>query len=196
MWKSVNIPGLEEILECNKSGKVRNIKTKHVYKPNLRPDGYYTIHVRVHGNNRSVQLHKILASTWIFNPDNLSQVNHRNGDKTDCRLQNLEWVSQNQNMNHLYIKLHGTNEKYVLVMASKTKDFKDPIIFSSVKEACLYFKRTSRAIRKAITENTGYKTSGYWFKGYRKSDLISFHLKDKPTPDCLKKIDIEHYIVT
>ena len=194
MWKSVNIPGLEEILECNKSGKVRNIKTKHVYKPNLRPDGYYTIHVRVHGNNRSVQLHKILASTWISNPDNLSQVNHRNGDKTDCRLQNLEWVSQNQNMDHLYTKLHGTNEKYVLVMASKTKDFKDPIIFSSVKEACSYFKRTSRAIRKAITENTGYKTSGYWFKGYRKSDLINFMERKEKRPLELNGIDLNFYL--
>lgn len=49
---------------------------------------------------RHLNLHRLLAQAYIPNPDNLPQVNHINGDKTDNRLENLEWVTASQNSQH------------------------------------------------------------------------------------------------
>ena len=49
-------------------------------------------------------VHRLVAETWLDNPnpDYYTQVNHINGDKTDNRVENLEWVSRSQNVRHAY----------------------------------------------------------------------------------------------
>ena len=60
--------------------------------------GYFF--VSLSGKNFLVS--RLVAMTFIPNPDNLPQVNHKNGIKTDNRVENLEWCSQTQNMVHAY----------------------------------------------------------------------------------------------
>lgn len=55
--------------------------------------------------NKSVLIHRIVAQTYLPNLDNLPQVNHINGDKTDNRVENLEWCNNRYNQQHY----HGEN---------------------------------------------------------------------------------------
>ena len=53
-------------------------------------------------NGRPQYVHRMVAETWIDNPNHYPEVNHINGDKTDNRAENLEWVTHSQNIRHAY----------------------------------------------------------------------------------------------
>lgn len=57
---------------------------------------------RVGTGASSKRVHRMVAETWIPNPNNYTQVNHINGDKDDNRVENLEWVTPSQNLRHAY----------------------------------------------------------------------------------------------
>lgn len=72
----------------------RKKKTKLIGNK-LSPKGYKRIKL-----DKVYFVHRLIAETFISNPNSLSQVNHINGIKTDNRVENLEWVSNQQNRDH------------------------------------------------------------------------------------------------
>jgi hypothetical protein len=63
-------------------------------------NGYPAIRLHKDGKSHLVRVHRILAETFIPNPNRLPVINHINGDKTDFRLSNLEWCSSSENASH------------------------------------------------------------------------------------------------
>lgn len=65
--------------------------------------GYYFVQLSDINNKKFREcVHRIVARTFIPNPNNKPQVNHIDGDKLNNRLENLEWVTQSENMQHAY----------------------------------------------------------------------------------------------
>lgn len=95
------------VYEVSDQGNVRNRKTGRLLKQVKNKDGYLQVGLREDGKSKSFRVHRLVAFAFIPNPDNLPQVNHKNEDKTDNRVENLEWCDAKYNSNY------GTHNKRV-----------------------------------------------------------------------------------
>ena len=77
-------------------GKIYNKKWGKYVKPQPNGTGY----LRVHIAGKMYFVHRLVASKYIPNPDNLPQVNHKDGNKHNNSVDNLEWVSNKDNSLH------------------------------------------------------------------------------------------------
>lgn len=105
--------------------------------------GYLKVDIFKNAQSYTKLVHRLVAETFISNPENKPQVNHKNGDKTDNRIENLEWVTNQENQIHSFKKLNrksGMFNKYGSAHP-KSKSIiqsKDGIIiakFGSMREA-------------------------------------------------------------
>jgi hypothetical protein len=102
MWKSVtDWPSYEVSTE----GKIRRVTAGQGARPGLRAlvkdkSGYLRVNLSEGGVKKSFLVHRLVAQAFVDNPQELPLVNHKDGNKSNARAINLEWVSEESNMRH------------------------------------------------------------------------------------------------
>lgn len=108
IWKSLpNYPGVE----ISNLGRIKRLETQghpeYIVSEFAKDrDGYCRVNVkRVDKPNHymSTAVHRLVALAFIPNPENKSAVNHKNNNRTDNRVENLEWVTPKENVHHSYL---------------------------------------------------------------------------------------------
>lgn len=106
IWKQLiydNID-IDSKFEISNYGELRNKITNKVYKKHINKNGYYQVCVSL-GSRKSkkvIRLHLAVAKTFIPNEDKTLIVNHKDCNKLNCCVDNLEWCSQHENVLHAY----------------------------------------------------------------------------------------------
>ena len=97
--KQVDIKGFEGY-QITDDGRVWSIKRKIWLKPCVGFGGYYQVSLRRNGETCVKKIHKLVAETFIPNPDNKPCIDHCNTIRTDNRVSNLRWVTHKENSNN------------------------------------------------------------------------------------------------
>ena len=85
--------------EVSNLGNVRNKKTGKVLKPRQK-NGYLVVDLLLDDVIKNLRVHRLVAKAFIPNPDNLPQVNHKDFNKSNNDVSNLEWISRADNIQH------------------------------------------------------------------------------------------------
>lgn len=94
----------------SKEGVPRSRKGRFCSLESRTRDGYVKVGISKYGREKTIMLHRLVAQAFLPNPENLSEVNHKNAIKTDNRVENLEWVDRKTNELHsveLNLKFKG-----------------------------------------------------------------------------------------
>lgn len=106
VWKPVaGFEGLYEVAPC---GAIRNARTLRWLSPSEKDDGYMSVKLFQDGVGRNRTVHRIVAEAFLPNPENKPQVNHKDLNKKNNDVSNLEWVTQSENQSHAI--RNGTNK--------------------------------------------------------------------------------------
>lgn len=97
VWKESYVPGYY----VSNTGNVRNSIGK-LMSQQENHNGYMVLHLKVNDVQTTVRVHRMVAIAFIPNPENKPQVNHKDGNKKNNCVDNLEWVTGEENIEHAF----------------------------------------------------------------------------------------------
>ena len=96
------IKGYEGLYEVSNTGYVRSIRKNRIIECCVSTKGYRRVCLSKDTTHKFIGIHRLVAQSFIPNPNNLTQVNHIDGEKLNNCVENLEWCNNSQNQKHAY----------------------------------------------------------------------------------------------
>ena len=147
--------GLERIIKVNDNGRnyEKPIAGKQL-KQSMHTKGYKTVSLTKDGKTKTLFVHRIVAEAFIPNVDNLPMVNHKDEDKTNNFVENLEWCTNDYNINY------GTRiGRFVKSVSKQVMCVETGEIFNSIKEAHEKTGITASCISGCVNHKKRYRTA-------------------------------------
>ena len=129
IWKDV--VGYEGLYQVSTLGNTKSLKKQkwnrfvYITQPEKRLKqrnikGYYVVRLTKNGKYKNIGVHRLVAQAFIPNPDNLPQVNHKDGNKQNNCVENLEWCTSSYNVKHAFDTGLKTQKKGIENVCSKS----------------------------------------------------------------------------
>ncbi len=143
-------------------GRGKRLVKGRVLKQHLDNNGYLCVRFRVKGKLVHLRVHRIIAISFVPNPNNYQEVNHKDNDRTNAAASNLEWCSKQYNLD--YKNNFGTSPadvqgKSVIAVNLETSK---TLRFETQHEAARQLEILAQSINKVLKGRMN-KTHGYWF---------------------------------
>ena len=128
MWKE--IPDTDGLYFANEKGEIKSKERIRRYNSPFCGEGYYIRKGRIKkkkknaygypcvtikyldGSQKTIRVHQLVAKTFIPNPENKPQINHKDGNKENNCISNLEWVTNAENIRHAYAMNLNPGSRY------------------------------------------------------------------------------------
>jgi hypothetical protein len=160
-----SIEELEEFFTINENGTIFSKIRGRLRKPQKDDQGYLSVVLRFENIPTGYLIHRLVAAKFIPNPLNLPTVNHKDGNKSNNHVDNLEWSTQLDNNNHAWqngLQKRGNNRNKLGVRGvsydEKTNKYKSGIyykgksrcfgMFTTIEEASLIYENAVIELNK------------------------------------------------
>lgn len=119
--------------QVSSKGRIRNKTTKVVKKTFINERGYVVVSLYKEKKLKTFRVHRLVASAFIENPNNNPEINHKDEDKTNNQLTNLEWCTREYNLAYGTRGLRQSQTmketKFCLLLNGKVTNFKKKVSF-------------------------------------------------------------------
>lgn len=149
IWK--DIPGYEGLYVVSTLGKVKNKRTDKILKPMHNGNNYFQVEIRKNGVPKRCLVHRLVAQSFFSDFSTDLEINHKNGDKADNRLCNIELVTRSENLIHRTYDL-GVPVAMNPIRAVKCID--TGVVYRSIHEAARAVKTTQSNISRCLCGDT------------------------------------------
>jgi len=184
IWKSLpGVPGVEVSTFGNVHTLDRVVSSEeytrftqgHVLKQHDNGIGYLLVSIPIDGKWTTKYLHRLVAETFLSNPDNLPQVNHKDNNRMNNNVSNLEWCTASYNGKYREKFGDASGKPVVAVNLSTLEVYQ----FPSQIEASRKLGFSVSNVNNVITGKQN-QTHGYWFTNddNNADDIIKRKLKD------------------
>ena len=131
------------------NSKLQYVEPKEILRYTNSTNGYVYVQLCKDGDCKNIRLHRLVAETFIPNPRNLPQVNHKDGNKENNCVNNLEWCTNQENVKHAYkmglaksknkikVKQYDLNGKFIKQYNSLTEASKQSRVSISKISTCI-----------------------------------------------------------
>lgn len=152
IWK--DIEGYKGLYQVSNLGRIKSLgnnknKKEKILKSHYDNNGYYSIVLYKNNNRKKYLIHRLIAEAFIPNPNNLPCVNHKDENKQNNNVDNLEWCTQKYNMKY-------SLDKKVICIETK-------IIYNSLTEASS-INKIDLGLLSRVCNQSNYTAGGYHWK--------------------------------
>lgn len=162
-----NVRSLDRIVNCKNEGK--RIQKGRVLDAWVGSHGYYSVGLSKNGMVKTHLVHRLVAEAFIPNPDNLPYINHRDENKLNNTISNIEWCTPKYNIEYSHV-LKKSNEITSKPVLQFTKDGKFVAEFDSASEAARAIGVTKSFVC-SVCRGRKKIARGFVFKYKEKSDV-------------------------
>ena len=141
VWK--DIVGYEGLYKVSNKGNVYSVERKdsrgkkcggQTLRPSYHSNGYLCLNLNKNGVTKNKKVHRLVLEAFIPNPNNYPEVNHRDEDKSNNNIENLEWCTRKQNVNH-GTAIKRASQKRCKKVKAVNVETGEVLIFNSTSEA-------------------------------------------------------------
>lgn len=164
LWK--DIPNYEGLYQVSNLGRVKSFrkstkyhcKNEYILKPNIASHGYAEVTFYKNTIRHKFLIHRLVASAFVPNPDNLPQINHKDENRTNNTADNLEWCTAEYNNAYGTARIRSIDTKSIPI-EQVTFDGKIIAVYRSTRIAAEILGINKGTLKSAINKH-------YQFKGY------------------------------
>lgn len=145
IWK--DIKGYVGLYQISNLGRVKSLKRitvdgktikERILKPGTDKPGYEFIILRKNNKSHNLMIHRLVAEAFIENPNKYSCVNHKDGNKLNNNVSNLEWCTYSYNLKHAI--LIGKVKNQCKITRKVTVKYDEKIVvFETMSDCCKFF---------------------------------------------------------